>query len=79
MKLRDGFGEKTREERLRSFRHVGPTEERLSDGYTGRRMLRMDLPGKRKRAMPKMGFMDAERKDMAMAKVTEEDAEVRIK
>ena len=39
------FGEKTREARLRWYGHL----RRKDDGYIGRRMLRMELPGKRKR------------------------------
>ena len=39
--------------------------------------LRMELPGKRKRGMPKRRYMDAVRGDMARAEVTEEDAEDR--
>ena len=46
------FGEKTRE-----ARH----ERRKNDGHIGRRMLRMELRGKRKRDMPKRRFMDAVR------------------
>ena len=38
------FGEKTREARLRWYVHV----RRKDDGYIGRRMPRMELPGKRK-------------------------------
>ncbi len=43
------FGEKTREARLRWFEDVRGKD----DGYIGRRMLRMELPGKRKRGRPK--------------------------
>ena len=43
------FGEKTREARLRWYGHV----LRKDDGYIGRRVLRMELPGKRKRGRPK--------------------------
>ena len=39
------FGEKTRDARLRWYGHL----RRKDDGYIGRRMLRMELPGKRKR------------------------------
>ena len=46
-------------------------------GYIGRRMLRMELPEKRKLVRPKRRFMDAVREDMAVAEVTEEDAEDR--
>ena len=42
-------------------------------------MLRMDLPGKRKRGRPKRMFMDAVREDVAVVKVTKEDAEDRTK
>ena len=65
------FGEKTREARLRWHGH----ERRKDDGYIGRRMMRMELPGKRKRGRPKRRFMDEE--DMAEVEVTEEDTEDR--
>ena len=48
------FGEKTREARLTWYGHVW----RKDDGYIGRWMLRMELPGKRKRRRPKRRFMD---------------------
>ena len=36
-------------------------------------MLRMELPGKRKRGRPKRRFMDGGKEDMAEVEVTEED------
>ena len=36
-------------------------------------MLRMELPGKRKRGRPKRRFMDIVKEDMAEIEVTEED------
>ena len=36
-------------------------------------MLRMELPGKRKRGRPKRRFMDVVKEDMAEVEVTEED------
>ena len=63
------FGEKTREARLRWYGHL----RRKDDGYIGRRMLRMELPGKRKRGRPKRRFMDVVKEDMAEVDVTEED------
>ena len=63
------FGEKTREARLRWYGHL----RRKDDGYIGRRMLRMELPGKRKRGRPKRRFMDLVKEDMAEVEVTEED------
>ena len=72
------FGEKTREARLRWYGHLrrkddGPTD----DGYIGRRMLRMELPGKSKWGRPKRRFMDVVKEDMAEVEVTEEDTENR--
>ena len=67
------FGEKTREARLRWYGHV----LRKDDGYIGRRMLKMELPGKRKRGRPKRRFMDVVKEDMAEVKVKEEDADDR--
>ena len=67
------FGEKTREARLRWYRHV----LRKDDGHIGRRMLRMELPGQRKRGRPKRRFMDVVKEDMAEVEVTEEDTEDR--
>ena len=46
---------------------------RTDGGYIGRRMLRMELPGKRKRGRPKRRFMDVVKEDMAEVEVTEED------
>ena len=65
------FGEKTREARLRWYGHV----RRKDDGYIGRRMLRMELPVKRKRERPNRRFMDVVKEDMAEVEVTEEDTE----
>ena len=63
------FGEKTREARLGWYGHL----RRKDVGYIGRRMLRMELPGKRKRGRPKSRFMDVVKEDMAEVEVTEED------
>ena len=40
-------------------------------GYIGRRMLRIELPGKRKRGRPNQRYMDAVGEDMAVIEVTE--------
>ena len=63
------FGEKPREARLKWYGQL----RRKDDGYIGRRMLRMELPGKRKRGRPKRRFMDVVKEDMAEVEVTEED------
>ena len=68
------FGEKVREARLRWFGNV----LRKDVGYIVRRMLTIELLGKRKRGMPKRRFMDALREDMTAVYVTEEDAEERV-
>ena len=65
------FGERTREARLGWYGHV----RREDDGYILRSMMRMELPGKRKQGRPKRRCMYAVREDMAVAEVTEEDAE----
>ena len=67
------FREKTREAILRWYGHV----LRKDDGYIGRRMLRMELPGNMKRRSPKRRFMDVVKEDMAEVEVTEEDTEDR--
>ena len=67
------FGEKTRETRLRWYGHV----LRKDDGYIGRRMLGMELPGKRKRGRPIRRCMHVVKEDMADVEVTEEDTEYR--
>ena len=67
------FGEKTREARLRWYGHV----LRKDDGYIGRRMLRTELPEKRKRGRPKRRFMDVMKEDMTEVEVTEEDTVLR--
>ena len=63
------FGEKAREARLRRYGDV----LRKYDEYIGRRMLRMELPGKRKRGRQKRRFMDVVKEDMAEVEATEED------
>ncbi|KAI5094295.1 hypothetical protein C0J45_16019 [Silurus meridionalis] len=54
------FGDKVREARLRWFGHV----QRRDMTYIGRRMFRIEPPGRRKRGRPRMRFMDVVRKDM---------------
>ncbi|XP_063881686.1 uncharacterized protein LOC135111938 [Scylla paramamosain] len=65
------FGDKAREARLRWLGHV----RRSDEGYVGRRMLDMDLPGRRKKGRPKRRFMGAVKGDMQVVGVTEESAE----
>ena len=51
---------KTREARLRWYGNV----LRKDDGYIGRRMLRMELPGMRKWGRPTRRLMDVVKEDM---------------
>ncbi|KAI5107764.1 hypothetical protein C0J45_1358, partial [Silurus meridionalis] len=65
------FGDKVREVRLRWFGHV----QRRDMIYIGRRMLRMEPPGRRKRGRPRRRFMDVVREDMQVVGVKEADVE----
>ncbi|XP_061621461.1 uncharacterized protein LOC133474126 [Phyllopteryx taeniolatus] len=68
------FGDKVRESRLQWFGHV----QRRESEYIGRRMMRMELPGKRARGRPKRRLMDVVREDMMAVGVREEDAGDRL-
>ncbi|KAI5613334.1 hypothetical protein C0J50_11694, partial [Silurus asotus] len=67
------FGDKAWEARLRWFGHV----QRRDMGYIGRRMLRMETPGRRKRGRPRRRFMDVVREDMQVVGMKEADVEDR--
>lgn len=69
------FGATVREAPLRWSGHV----KRKDGGYTGQRMLKMELPGRRKRGKPQRRFMDAVTEDMKMAGVTEEEVSSRMR
>ena len=69
------FGDKTRVARLKWSGHVW----RKDDRCTLRKMLRMELPGKRKRGRFTTRFMVAMTEDVTVVDVTEEDAEDRNK
>ncbi|KAI5088714.1 hypothetical protein C0J45_21286, partial [Silurus meridionalis] len=66
------FGDKVREKRLRWFGHV----QRRDIRYIGRRMLRMESPGRRKRGRPRR-FMDVVREDMQVVELKKADVEDR--
>ena len=63
------LGGKAREARLRWFGHV----LRRGSGDIGRRMLEMELPGRRRRGRPKRRFMDAVKEDMQVVGVKVEN------
>ncbi|KAK3514571.1 hypothetical protein QTP70_021622 [Hemibagrus guttatus] len=67
------LGDKVREARLRWFGHV----QRRESEYIGRRMLEMELPGRRQRGRPKRRYMDGMNEDMKLVGASVEDAEDR--
>ncbi|KAK3518089.1 hypothetical protein QTP70_033314, partial [Hemibagrus guttatus] len=67
------LGDKVREARLRWFGHV----QRRESEYIGRRMLDMELPGRRQRGRAKRRYMDGINEDMKLVGATVEDAEDR--
>ncbi|KAK3540238.1 hypothetical protein QTP70_028441 [Hemibagrus guttatus] len=67
------LGDKVREARLRWFGHVQTRESE----YIGRRMLDMELPGRRQRGRPKRRYMDGINEDMKLVGASVEDAEDR--
>ncbi|KAI5091615.1 hypothetical protein C0J45_18821, partial [Silurus meridionalis] len=67
------FGDKMREAKLRWFGHV----QRRYMGYFGRKMLRMEPPGRKKRERPRRRFMDVVKEDMQVVGVKEADVEDR--
>ena len=69
------LGEKVREARLRWFGHV----LRRDIDYIGQRMLKMELPGRRRRGRPKRRYLDTVREDMRAVGLTEEDAGDRVR
>ena len=67
------LGMKMREGRLRLYGHV----MRRDQEYAGRKMMEMELPGKRKRGRPKRRFLDVVKEDMGEVGAKETDVEDR--
>ncbi|MCJ8729253.1 hypothetical protein PDJAM_G00103960 [Pangasius djambal] len=67
------LGDKVREARLRWFGHV----QRRESEYIARRMLDMELPGRRRRGRPKSRNMEVINEDMKLVGASVEDAEDR--
>ena len=67
------LGMKMREGRLKWYGHV----MRRDQEYVGRKMMEMELPGKRRRGKPKRRFLDVVKEDMEEAGAKETDVEDR--
>ena len=66
-------GMKMREGRMRSYGHV----MRRDQEYVGRKMMEMELLGKRRRGRPKRRFLDVVKEDMGEVGAKEMDVEDR--
>ena len=64
------IGDKVREARLRWYGYM----QRRNAEYIDKRMLCLELPGKRRRGRPKTRFMDVVREDMRVVGVSDRDA-----
>ena len=67
------LGMKMKESRLRWYRHV----MRRDQEYVGRRMMKMELPGRRKRGRPRRIFLDVVKEDVGEVGGKETDVEDR--
>ena len=65
------LGMKMREDRLRWYGHV----MRRDQEYVGKKMMEMELPGKRKRGRPRRRFVDVVKEDMKEVDAKETDIE----
>ena len=67
------LGMKMKEGRLKWYRHI----MRRDKEYVGRKMMEMELPGKRRRRTPKRRFLDVVKKDIGEVGAKETDVEDR--
>ena len=68
-----GLSQKLKESRLRWYGHV----ERREDDYVRKRVLRMEVPGRRKRGRPRRRWMDNIKADMLERGLQREDPQER--
>ena len=64
---------KVQESRLKWHGHVS----RREDEYVGKRVMGMEVPGKRRRRIPKRRWLDSIRNDLSERGLSEEDAQDR--
>ena len=69
------LGDKRRNARLRYYGQV----KRREEGYMGKRMMEMAVPGRRKRVRPRRRWMDLAREDMERVGAKEGDEVNRVK
>ena len=69
------LGDKLRNAKLRWYGHV----KRREEGYVGKRMMEMAVPGRRKRGRPRRRSMDLARDDMKRVGAREGDEVNRVK
>ena len=69
------LGDKLRDVRRHWYRHV----KRREEGYMGKRMMEMAVPGRRKRGKPTRRWMDLAREDMERVRATEGDKVDQVK
>ena len=69
------LGDKLRNARLRWYGHI----KRREEGYVGKRMMEMAVPGKRKRGRPRRRWMDLVREVMERVGAKEGDEVDRVK
>ena len=62
-------GDKLRSARLHWYGHI----KRREENYVGKRMMKMAVPGRRKRGRPRRRWMDLVREDMERIGTREED------
>ena len=68
-------GDKLWNARLRWYGHV----KRREEGHEGKRMMKMAVPGRRKRGRPRRRWMDLAREDMERVEAKEGDKVDRVK
>ena len=69
------ISKKVQESRLKWYGHV----LRREDEYVGKRVMVMEVPGKRRRGRPKRRWLDSIRNDLSERELSREDAQDRAK